>query len=147
MLMSLDTRLTTQDPSIKGGIVVVSAVLPSVFPSVASVIISVGSTAYFINYGLMSPIQPQEVNLYQQKKKNILGHGSSLQSVSPTRSTGASWQDARGLISLQVLSWRSLQLSVHSSVSSQGPSSNGSEQTSNMISIFTLSFSVPVQFS
>ena len=69
MLMSLDTRLTTQDPSIKGGIVVVSAVLPSVFPSVASVIISVGSTTHFINYGLMSPIQPQEVNLYQQKKK------------------------------------------------------------------------------
>ena len=138
MLMSLDTRLTTQDPSIKGRIVVVSAVLPSVFPSVASVIISVGSTTHFINYGLMSPIQPQEVNLYQQKKKkkNILGHGSSLQSVSPTRSTGASWQDARGLISLQVLSWRSLQLSVHSSVSSQGPSSNGSEQTSNMTSIY-----------
>ena len=77
-----------------------------------------------------------DVKLYQQKKKNILGHGSSLQSVSPTRSTGASWQDARGLISLQVLSWRSLQVSVHSSVSSQGPSSNGSEQTSNIISLY-----------
>ena len=77
-----------------------------------------------------------EVKLYQQKKKNILGHGSSLQSVSPTRSTGASWQDALGLISLQVLCWRSLQLSVHSSVSSQGPSSNGSEQTPNINSLY-----------